>query len=412
MANKLLPDIFISAMTGSLFAVGLAIAPIIPIAPAILWSLGLATAGFAGIQIVTKLQETKLDKFFREIGFEVNGKYPEIIKTEETDNGCIYTIHMQPGMCSDMFQKMKQAIEQYLKAKISFVFKENLIMSAHYQELKTKYDYELVETNKPLEIMIGYSIEGKLFFDLMDAPHLLVAGTTGGGKSVFLRSWLTSATLLKEDVLDLYLVDMQAVELKVFRKCSSVKGFYTNGEEFEQMMKILHKECNRRRNLFYEKDVDCIEDYNKHLKKDRMKYIVIVIDEYASLTAYPKLLDELNLGLAQFRKFGMRFIIATQHPSVELMKGMIKANIPQRLCFLTASDSDSRMIIGCNGAEKLRGKGHALLKTNELTEIQTMMITPDQCEKLVSCKYVEKKHPQLEVIKNADQTRSKSTPLY
>jgi S-DNA-T family DNA segregation ATPase FtsK/SpoIIIE len=135
------------------------------------------------------------------------------------------------------------------------------------------------------------------------------------------------------------------------------------------------------------------------------------IDEYASLTAYPKLLDELNIRLSQDRKFGIRYIIATQHPSVDMMKGPIKANIPQRLAFLTASDSDSRVILGVNGAEKLRGKGHALIKTGELTELQTLFISPSQCEKLVSSKYIEKK-PKLEVIPHVDKKRSKSAPVY
>jgi hypothetical protein len=404
---KKLPELAVPTATGAMLAASL----VFPISPFITIGLGVATAVSFGVHIWERLTQTKLDKFFKAINFEVDEKYPEIIDTEKTDTGEMYTIKLQPGMCSDMFNKMKQPIEQYLKATVSFKFKENLIMNVYYKELKEQYDFELVDTDKPLKILIGYTVEGQYFYDLSDAPHLLVAGTTGGGKSVFLRSWLTSAIMLKEDVIDLYLVDMQAVELKIFRKCKNVKGFYTNGEEFEAMMKGLHKECSRRRNLFYEKDVDCIEDYNKHLRKDRMKYIVIVIDEYASLKAYPKAIDELDLALSQFRKFGMRFIIATQHPCVELMRGSLKANIPQRLCFLTASDSDSRMIIGCNGAEKLRGKGHALLKTGELTELQTLLIETAECEKLVSNKYVEKK-PVLEVVKVDHKKRQKGVPIY
>jgi hypothetical protein len=402
-----IPELAVPMAAGAMLAVGVACAPFIPISPIILAGVGVAAVASFGYHIFERFTRTKLDKFFRAIDFEVNDQYPEIINTEKTDTGEIYTIKMQPGMCSDMFNKMKQPIEQYLRATVTFKFKENLIMQVFYKELKTKYDFELVDTDKPLKILIGYTVEGQFFYDLSDAPHLLVAGTTGGGKSVFLRSWLTSAIMLKEDVLDLYLVDMQAVELKVFRKCRNVKGFYTNGEEFGDMMKVLHKECSRRRNLFFEKDVDCIEDYNKHFKKDRMKYIVIVIDEYASLKAYPKAIDELDLALSQFRKFGMRFIIATQHPCVEMMRGSLKANIPQRLCFLTSSDSDSRMIIGCNGAEKLRGKGHALLKAGELTELQTLFIDSEDCEKIVPAKYTEKK-----VVKSANKKRQKSVPIY
>jgi hypothetical protein len=411
VVKKTLPELAIPTATGAMFVAGLAFAPIVAIPAAALWALGAGTVLTFGLHIFDRLTQTKLDKFFREIDFQVNGKFPEIIEQQPTDTGHIYKIKMQPGMCSDMFEKMKQPIEQFLHAKINLKFKDNLIMQTYDQELKTKYDFELADTDKPLKILIGYTMDGKYYYDLSDAPHLLVAGTTGGGKSVFLRSWLTSAIMLKEDVIDLYLVDMQAVELKVFRKCSSVKGFYTDGEEFEQLMKLLHKECSRRRNLFYEKDVDCLEDYNKHIKKDKLKYIVIVIDEYASLKAYPKAIDELDLALSQFRKFGMRFIVATQHPCVELMRGSLKANIPQRLCFLTSSDSDSRMIIGCNGAEKLRGKGHALLKTGELTELQTLFISPEECESIVLSKYVEQK-PKLEVMPHVNKKRLPNAPIY
>jgi S-DNA-T family DNA segregation ATPase FtsK/SpoIIIE len=374
----------------------------------VLWALGGATAATFGLHVYQRLSQTKLDKFFKAIDFEVNGKYPEIIEEKPTDTGYIYKIKMQPGMCSDMFKKMQQPIEQFLHATVNFEFKDNLIMTVYNQELKSFYDYELTETDKPLKVHIGYSIDGKVLFDLQEAPHLLVASTTGGGKSVFLRSFFTSLIMLKEEVCDLYLVDMQAVELKIFRKCASVRGFHTNGEEFEQLMKTLRKECSRRRNLFYEKDVDCIEDYNKHLRKDRMKYIVVGIDEYASLTEYPKLLDELNLRLSQDRKFGIRYVIATQHPSVDMMKGAIKANIPQRIAFLTASDSDSRVILGANGAEKLRGKGHALLKTTGITELQTLYISPEECERLVSTKYKS----TLEVVKNDNKKRQKNAPIY
>lgn len=220
--------------------------------------------------------------------------------------------------------------------------------------------------NKKLPVAIGESVGGKPFyFDLAAAPHLLVAGTTGSGKSVFLNCLINS--LIKThtpEQLKFVLIDVKRVEFLPYENISYLlKPIITEPEEAESMLDFLVAEMESRYSTLSAAGYRNIADYNE--KGGNMPYIVCVIDEFADLMSLKKSNIEIDVQrLAQkARACGIHLVIATQRPSVDVLTGVIKANIPTRLAFQVANKTDSRVIIDEGGAEKLTGKGDCLFYT-------------------------------------------------
>lgn len=223
----------------------------------------------------------------------------------------------------------------------------------------------------PLGFGIGRDIAGKpVVADLARMPHLLVAGQTGSGKSVMINTILTSLLYRNSPSdLKLILVDPKQVELKPYDDIPHLlTPVITEPEKCISALKWSVAEMERRYKALAEAGKRNIAEYNSVKKEEGMPYIVIVIDELADLMMMAaRDVEALIVRIAQkARAVGIHLVLATQRPSVDVITGLIKANVPARIAFTTASQVDSRTIIDQIGAEKLLGQGDMLFLTADM----------------------------------------------
>lgn len=218
--------------------------------------------------------------------------------------------------------------------------------------------------NSPLAFALGEDISGStVVAKLADMPHLLIAGSTGSGKSVCLNCIIMSLlyNAIPEE-LKLVFIDPKMVELTVYNGIPHLMcPVVTDPKRAAVILRWMVTEMEKRYRLFAEKGVRDIARYNQ-TADEKMPYIVIVIDELADLMMVsPVEVEDSICRLAQMaRAAGMHLIVATQRPSVDVVTGVIKANIPSRIAFAVSSQADSRTILDMGGAEKLLGKGDML----------------------------------------------------
>lgn len=218
--------------------------------------------------------------------------------------------------------------------------------------------------NSPLAFALGEDISGStVVAKLMDMPHLLIAGSTGSGKSVCLNCIIMSLLYNSvPDELKLVFIDPKMVELTVYNGIPHLLcPVVTDPKKAAVVLRWMVTEMEKRYRLFAEKGVRDISRYNQ-IADEKMPFIVIVIDELADLMMVaPVEVEDSICRLAQMaRAAGMHLIVATQRPSVDVVTGVIKANIPSRIAFAVSSQADSRTILDMGGAEKLLGKGDML----------------------------------------------------
>ncbi len=225
-------------------------------------------------------------------------------------------------------------------------------------------------TNYSLPIALGKDLAGRpQIGDLKDMLHLLIAGTTGSGKSMFINTLILSL-LYKHSPNDLkfLMIDPKRVELSLYNKLYKKYLWYpviTEYSEASSVLKWAIYEMERRYKIFAEEEVRNIDEYKNrelNITKENLPYIVIIIDELNDLMMVaPKEVEDMICRLAQkARAAGIHLVVATQRPSVDVITGLIKANIPSRIAFAVSSQVDSRIILDDNGAEKLLGKGDML----------------------------------------------------
>lgn len=236
--------------------------------------------------------------------------------------------------------------------------------------------------------------------DLSRLPHLLVAGATGQGKSVGLNSIIASLLFLKlPDEVKFILVDPKKVEFSLFEAIrdhffvtlNDKRGVVVNMEECPDVFAMLCSEMDMRYDILKENFVRNIQEYNLLPNVKKMKYIVVVIDEFADLILTFKEKIEKNIvRLSQLsRAVGIHMIIATQHPTVDVITGLIKANFPARVAYKVASLTDSLTILGSAGAEKLLGNGDALINMSSTIErVQMPYISTEEIRAL--CDYIQR----------------------
>jgi S-DNA-T family DNA segregation ATPase FtsK/SpoIIIE len=250
---------------------------------------------------------------------------------------------------------------------------------------------EWQDTSSPLSFAIGRDISGTpVVADLAKMPHLLVAGQTGSGKSVMINAILTSMLYRNSPAdLKLILVDPKQVELKPYDDIPHLlTPVITEPEKCISALKWAVAEMERRYKALSEVNKRNIIEYNKLKAEEGMPYIVIVIDELADLMMMAaRDVEALIVRIAQkARAVGIHLVLATQRPSVDVITGLIKANVPARIAFTVASQVDSRTIIDGVGAEKLLGQGDMLLLTSEMPKpkrVQGAFIADDETVKVM-----------------------------
>jgi len=270
-------------------------------------------------------------------------------------------------------------------------------------------DSKFQNSTKPLTMALGREISGKaLFGNLAKMPHCLVAGTTGSGKSVTIHSMITSLLYRNgPDDLKFILIDPKRVELTLYNNIPHLlTPVITEAKKTILALKWAAKEMDRRYDILETESVRDIESYhtnifNKNPKKtktnsngekieinaDRLPYIVIIIDELADImSSYPRELESAIVRLAQMsRAVGIHLILSTQRPEVNVITGLIKANIPARIALKVSSQIDSRTILDTGGAEKLLGAGDMLYSSGDAQpeRLQSAFISETEVKKVV-----------------------------
>lgn len=254
-----------------------------------------------------------------------------------------------------------------------------------------------VDTDKPLIVPIGRGVtSGVVKVDLTKMPHLLIAGSTGSGKSVAINGILASILLqAKPSQVRLMLVDPKKVELSVYNDIPHlITPVVSDPKKAALGLKKVVAEMDRRFKLLAEEGVRNIDGYNKLVAKrdetekgvvsQKMPYLVVIIDELADLmmtSAVSGDVENAIVRIAQLgRAAGIHMIVATQRPSVDIITGLIKANVPSRMAFAVSSGVDSRTILDGNGAEKLLGRGDMLfapIGSNGPQRVQGAFISDD-----------------------------------
>ncbi len=262
---------------------------------------------------------------------------------------------------------------------------------------------ELIETDTPaskkmeIPVVLGKDITGEAqLLDLASTPHLLIAGSTGSGKSVCVNSIILSILYKRspEDV-KLILIDPKIVELKLYNDIGHLLApVITEPKKAFQALQYCLCEMERRYALLDGMGVRDIKSYNKRIRErniatEKLPYLVVIIDEFADLMATTgKELESTVARLcAMSRAVGIHLVLATQRPSIDVITGLIKANIPSRIAFMVASKMDSRIIIDQMGAEKLLGRGDMLYSSATdpfPVRIQGAFVSEEEVERVVA----------------------------
>lgn len=251
---------------------------------------------------------------------------------------------------------------------------------------------EYQQSEKPLLVSLGKSIAGKSFFaNLAKAPHMLIAGATGSGKSVTIHAIIASLLFRNSpEDLKFIMIDPKRVELTLYNKIPHLlTPVITEPKKAILALKWAAKEMSRRYDILEKNSMRDIDSYHKNREKESegMPYIVIVLDELADIMqTYPRELESAIVRLAQMsRAVGIHLILSTQRPSVNVITGLIKANVPTRIALQVSSQIDSRTILDASGAEKLLGAGDMLYQGGEMSKpqrLQSAYITESEVKKV------------------------------
>ena len=247
---------------------------------------------------------------------------------------------------------------------------------------------------------LGRDIMGNVqYVEINKTPHMLIAGSTGSGKSVCINNIITSILMrAKPDEVKLVLVDPKKVELNVYEGIPHLlRPVVTNPKQASVALQKICVEMEKRYDMFKDSETKNIQTYNDYVDKinakkpgslERMPFILVIIDELADLMLVAaKEVEESIMRITQLaRAAGIHLIVATQRPSTDVITGLIKSNIPSRVSFAVASSIDSRTILDMTGAEKLLGKGDMLflpMGENSPIRIQGSYISDDEIKRVV-----------------------------
>lgn len=315
------------------------------------------------------------------INLKIKGKY---IKTISSG---FYTDHYILFDNNVTINKIKAR-----KNDLDFIFNQNVIIEPSYPhvifrlqntsrdtiQLSLFQEY-IVNHDKPC-LSIGMNENNNpIFCDLDKLPHLLVGGTTGSGKSIFLHDCILSLMFNNKTILTL--IDPKKSEFSIYKNVSCIDEIITEPTVASEKLQYFVNLMDYRYSLLESKNCRTINEYNNLVNdKNKLYTRVIIIDEFSDLVMQDKTIKDSIIRLAQkSRAVNIHLIIATQRPDSKTVDGLIKANFPSRLCFSVASKIDSRIILDISGGETLRGQGDGLFKPigQNITHIQAPFITQE-----------------------------------
>jgi len=314
----------------------------------------------------------------------------DVIKIENNGTMSKYYLRLHPGAKVSKIERcateIALGIKAYSKPIIRVVTEEGLVIVELLTDPVKLVDFNDIimsdEEGRVIPLMLGRTHDGEdLIADLAEMPHLLIGGTTGSGKSVLLHSIL-SGIIMSEKNVKLVLIDPKKVELSYYSNIKQLMyPVITDPDDALSVLSDLVNEMEARFKQMSKASVNNIAEL-----KPELPYIVIIIDEFSDLmhTAKKEFPKKLCMLAQKSRACGIHIIMATQRPSVDVVTGLIKANFPARISCRVSSLTDSRVILGCSGAEKLLGKGDSLISSvgYDMIRFQGAYISPDEIQNL------------------------------
>lgn len=342
---------------------------------------------------------SKYDRVFRNLKLGFETAYPILKNKVNNEYSNTYKFTLPTGLSVEDIKKKQEAIEQYVgkKINIEYINKGLFIIEEYHQNTIQKFNYEPTELTGNIPILIGKGRNGKLeCFDLAEGtePHLLIAGSTGCGKSNALL--VIIANLILFTAVNLHLIDLKhGASFNVFKRSSHVKSFAETLEKAEEVLNSLYDEIEARYQKMARNGCGDVKNYNKRHKNNPLPYELLVIDEMVDFIQRQDLLEQLSIISAKARACGIHMILSTQRPDKDILNGKVKCNVTNVLGMKTMDATNSRIIIDTDGLEKLAGKGHAILsRLGEMIEVQTPYITVDKVKELIKHTYVSKTEPK------------------
>lgn len=348
----------------------------------------------------------KIYRILQDIGVKVKNK----VDPEKADIGpsiIRFKVKLQTGEKLNNLQKRTKDLMRELAIKekpiIGNIPGTNFIhidiprknsQVVYYRDILDKLNNSSDSSIKKIECPIGVKPNGSVkWLDISKLPHMLVAGTTGSGKTVFLYNLILSLIIQysKEDI-ELVLVDPKKTDFVFFNNVSHLRNneVIIDPEEANEVIKdLMTNELERRTEILREAQKKDISSYNQSYPNNPIPPIIVFIDEFADLVEVmdKKEREEYNSNLKRLaqraRNVGIHLILATQRPTVDILKGNIKTNLPCRVSFRLSSAVDSNTILHEKGAENLIGKGDMLLKWKEIERLQGFYVSEDDLEKLL-----------------------------
>ncbi|MCK9266700.1 DNA translocase FtsK [bacterium] len=347
----------------------------------------------------------------------------EVVQINTGPRVTMFEVQLAPGVAIQKVYKIQDNLAMNLKTTTIRVVaplanKSTLGIEVPNREISTVYLREILtsrefqKNSSKLTIAIGKSIMGKpVINDLKNMPHILIAGATGSGKTVCLNSFIASILYkATPEEVKFIMIDPKMVELISYNGLPHLLcPVVVDVKKAVNTLKWLISEMERRYKIFSEVKARNIEKYNSIKRKEPMPYIVVVIDELADLMMIArKEIETRVIRLAQLsRAAGIHLILATQRPSVNVITGVIKANLPCRISFQVTSKFDSRTILDTIGAEKLLGRGDLLFippGSSLLTRIQGCLVSDEEIE--VICNFIKSQKPpeyEMEIMEEQEK---------
>ncbi len=299
------------------------------------------------------------------------------------------------GLADDLALAMKAASVRIVaplpgKAAVGIEVPNSNRETVYFREIMESPEYQSQKTK--LRIPLGKDIFGTpAAANVEKMPHLLVAGATGSGKSVAINAIIMALLLnARPNEVKLVMVDPKMLELSLYNDIPHLlTPVVTQPKKAAETLRAVVAEMERRYRQLAEKGAKNIESFNKAMpEQDRLPYIVVIIDELADLMmTVQKEIEDSIMRIAQMaRAAGIHLIVATQRPSVDVVTGLIKANLPSRIAFQVSSKTDSRTILDANGAESLLGRGDMLFLppgSSHLVRVHGCFVSEEEIKRVV-----------------------------
>lgn len=321
----------------------------------------------------------------------VHKRYPAILEIRENDEFMQYVFMIPPGMNPKELAKKEYVFSQVFGT--NYELKGDGLkysLKIHKQELDKLLHYNFEEMfphfKGGLPIVAGKDIHGNFHsFNMVTNPHLLIAGETGSGKSVMLRTILTTLILLQKPNLDLYLADMKRSEFHVFRHCQNVVVM-TKKPELMKCLTFISEEMKTRGDLLDAHEVAHIDDYNKLKGVSKKNHILLCIDEVALLKKDTALMDVVEEISCIGRALGVFLILSMQRPDSKVLEGQLKNNLTVRYAFQHSDKINSDITLGRGTKEdagKIKDAGKFYFKNESILLLQAPFLELEKAKELL-----------------------------